>query len=120
MKISLALQPKHSRRVYFPTTHSSVLQSYDGIALLREVCVLYEGPALDSALYDGLVSLRYCNGGVSHRLRLPPAFILLRKHNPDAARGSRAFGLGMSRGRCIRQKNRRKISISGQSCLLKL
>ncbi len=34
--------------------------------------------------------------------------------------GSRAFGLGMSRGRCIRQKNRRNTSISGQTCLLKL
>ncbi len=34
--------------------------------------------------------------------------------------GSRAFGLGMSRGRCIRQKNRRNTSISGQTWLLKL
>lgn len=44
MKISLALQPKHSRRVYFPTTHSSVLPSRDGNTLPREVCVVCEGP----------------------------------------------------------------------------
>ncbi len=33
-------------------------------------------PALDPALYDGLVSLSYCHCGVS---RLPPAFIQFRK-----------------------------------------
>lgn len=86
MKISLAVHPKHSQRVYFPTTNSFVMETRSWRSFVWFVKGQLSILSL-SSWWIGVIELlslwRLVSPGDSQRL--PPTFILLRKHNPAAA-----------------------------------